>query len=185
MSSTDRPRRDVERNHAAIVSAAIAVLANAPQATMADIAQASGTGRSTLYRHFPDREALIAAIYDRILADADAIVRRWLPAGIDDDPIEALVGLSTALASIGDRYRFLEHQQAQRGHKDPDRPRPNEAALIAYLSAHQRGGRIRADLPADWLVLMLEAVITRAAERRGAGDRSDLVRATVTSLLAA
>jgi AcrR family transcriptional regulator len=184
MSTTDRPRRDVERNHQAILSAAIAVLADAPQATMADIARASGTGRSTLYRHFPDREALIAAIFARILAQAGAIVTRWLPGAGGEDPIETLIGLSSELAAIGDDYRFLEHQQAQLNHRDPHRPRPNEAILLSYLSTHQRRGHIRTDLPADWLLLMLEAVIKGAAERRGDSDRSALIRATLTSLLA-
>jgi AcrR family transcriptional regulator len=182
MTTADRPRRDVERNHQAILSAAIAVLAHAPEATMADIARASGTGRSTLYRHFPDREALIAAIFARILAEAGAIVNRWLTCD-DEDPIETLVGLSVELAAIGDDYRFLEHQQAQLNLRDPDRPRPNEAILLEYLSTHQRSGQIRADLPTDWLLVMLEAIITRAAERPGEASRGALVRATLTSLL--
>lgn len=46
----------------ALVTEALAVLAEDSGASMADIANSIGVGRTTLYRHFGDREALIAEV---------------------------------------------------------------------------------------------------------------------------
>jgi AcrR family transcriptional regulator len=186
MSIRDRPRRDVERNHEAILTAAIAVLADSPRATMVDIAHASGTGRSTLYRHFPDRKALTAAIYERIRVEAAEIVARWLPREAGDtaeDPVALIAGLCSALAGIGDRYRFLEHHQTELAAKHPDRTRQIAEVFMAYLTRHQQTGQIRTDLPTEWLLAVLAAVIKAAAKHDLDAERSAVIHRTVRSLL--
>ncbi|MGO3070515.1 MAG: TetR family transcriptional regulator [Brevibacterium linens] len=45
----------------ALVSEALTRLAANPQASMIELSQSIGVGRTTLYRHFGDREALVAA----------------------------------------------------------------------------------------------------------------------------
>jgi AcrR family transcriptional regulator len=56
-------RRDAQRNRAAIVLAASEVLSGRqPVALMPEIARRAGLGQATLYRHFPDRQALAAAV---------------------------------------------------------------------------------------------------------------------------
>lgn len=45
----------------ALVSEALTQLAAKPQASMIELSQSIGVGRTTLYRHFGDREALVAA----------------------------------------------------------------------------------------------------------------------------
>lgn len=45
----------------ALVSEALTHLAANPQASMIELAQSIGVGRTTLYRHFGDREALVGA----------------------------------------------------------------------------------------------------------------------------
>lgn len=45
----------------ALVSEALTQLAANPQASMIELSQSIGVGRTTLYRHFGDREALVAA----------------------------------------------------------------------------------------------------------------------------
>jgi AcrR family transcriptional regulator len=55
-----RPRRaDARRNIAAILDAAVASLADNPDASMAEIAARAGVGRVTLYGHFKTRAELI------------------------------------------------------------------------------------------------------------------------------
>ena len=73
---------------------------------MREIADASGTGRTTLYRHFPDREALVAAIYERVLNEADEMTAAHLDGGRDADPVRfsrispsRSPGSATAIAS--------------------------------------------------------------------------------------
>ncbi len=55
-------RRDVSRNRARLLEAARTVVAKqGPEAPLDDIARAAGVSRTTLHRHFPDRESLAAA----------------------------------------------------------------------------------------------------------------------------
>ncbi|WP_166975392.1 TetR/AcrR family transcriptional regulator [Brevibacterium atlanticum] len=46
----------------ALVGEALTVLAGNPAASMLDLSQGIGVGRTTLYRHFGDREALVAEV---------------------------------------------------------------------------------------------------------------------------
>jgi AcrR family transcriptional regulator len=58
--ATRRPRADAERNRQRIVAAALDVLLeHGPDAPLDEIARRAGVGNATVYRHFPDRPALI------------------------------------------------------------------------------------------------------------------------------
>lgn len=61
----DPRRADALRNRERILAAAERLLRQSPSATLADIAAAAGTSRSTVYRNFGDRGRLIAAIAER------------------------------------------------------------------------------------------------------------------------
>jgi AcrR family transcriptional regulator len=180
-------RQDARRNHEVILSSAIAVLADSPQASMREIADASGIGRTTLYRHFPDREALVLAIDDHVQDEAEAIAAHHLTENAGADPVEVVAGLCAELAGLGDRYRFLEHNlPAKAAATESGRSRESEELLRRYLAAGQRAGTIRDDLDVGWLIQSLIAVVTQAAGHRfgDADARTRMVRATVTSLLA-
>ncbi|MDI1447484.1 TetR/AcrR family transcriptional regulator [Polyangium sp. 6x1] len=70
-------RRDAEENRARIVAAAREVYASAGfDAPFDAIARHAGVGRATLYRNFPDRFALGAAIIEDDLAALEAIARK-------------------------------------------------------------------------------------------------------------
>ena len=57
-------RADARRNRDAIVSAARQVFDQNEQLRFDDFAARAGVGVGTLYRHFPTREALAAAVYE-------------------------------------------------------------------------------------------------------------------------
>ena len=162
------------------------MLVNRPTASMREIALASGTGRTTLYRHFPDRQALVRAIFERLINDANDRTRRALAGGGDRDPVEVVADLSVDLAGLGDSYRFL----AQDLLRDPRRIDPAETArrrapLRRYLEAAQQQGRVRTDLAADWLIDAFGSLVTLAAARPQQGlaiPREDL-RRTIHSIL--
>ncbi|WIE55588.1 TetR/AcrR family transcriptional regulator [Curtobacterium sp. MCBD17_003] len=56
-------RADARRNRDAIVAAARSVFEHDEQIRFDDFAERAGVGVGTLYRHFPTREALAAAVY--------------------------------------------------------------------------------------------------------------------------
>lgn len=61
-------RSDARRNRDAIVAAARDVFDRDEQVRFDDFAARAGLGVGTLYRHFPTREALAAAVYEREVA---------------------------------------------------------------------------------------------------------------------
>jgi AcrR family transcriptional regulator len=59
-----KPRADGERNRALLMETAKKVFAEkGSQASLEQIARSAGVGIGTLYRHFPTRDALVAAVY--------------------------------------------------------------------------------------------------------------------------
>src|ERR1700759_3292674 len=68
-------------NHDAVLAAARAVFARAgSDAPMEDVARAAGGGKGTLYRRFPTREHLFAAILQDRVDELDASAQRALDA---------------------------------------------------------------------------------------------------------
>src|SRR6476660_284397 len=94
------------RNAAAILEAAARALStHGRSANMTDVAEAAGISRATLYRYYPDREALLDALAAHALADAAA---RLADAGLERAPVEeAIERIVRALIAVGDRYGVL------------------------------------------------------------------------------
>ena len=66
-------RADARRNRAAVMEAGARLLADRPMASMQEIADASGVGRTTVYRHFPAREDLVAALVSQVADETAAV----------------------------------------------------------------------------------------------------------------
>ena len=79
-----KPRADAERNRARLLETAKAAFAEKGSAASLDeIARTAGVGAGTLYRHFPTRDALVAAVYrnetEQLVAAADRLAERHPP----------------------------------------------------------------------------------------------------------
>ena len=68
------PRADARRNREALLSQAAELIAeHGPAVALDEVARAAGVGNATLYRHFPDRAALLHAIAVQVIgASAEA-----------------------------------------------------------------------------------------------------------------
>jgi AcrR family transcriptional regulator len=80
-----KPRADSLRNRDLLLAAGKAAFAEmGGEAPLEDIARRAGVGIGTLYRHFPTRDALVAAVYSReveqLTASAEALLAQR-PAG--------------------------------------------------------------------------------------------------------
>src|SRR5690349_21699938 len=83
-----RKRADARRSWAAVLDAAIVLLGRRPEASLDEIATAAGVSRQTLYAHFPSRQALLAAVTDRVTTEVAAALDEL---GVDrGDPTAAL-----------------------------------------------------------------------------------------------
>jgi len=83
-----KPRADAERNRLRLLEVAKAAFAEkGAAASLDEIARAAGVGAGTLYRHFPTRDALIAAVYQNESEQLAAAATRFAET---DEPVEAL-----------------------------------------------------------------------------------------------
>lgn len=98
-------RADAARNRQAIVDAARAVFAEEGlDAPLDEIAKQAGTGNATLYRRFPTRSDLVAAVFaDRMVEHRDAVEA----ALADPDPWEGFAGYVRAAAAMQARDRGI------------------------------------------------------------------------------
>lgn len=70
-------RADARHNRSALVAAARTVFADSgTTAPLDEVAAAASVGRGTLYRHFPDRLALVAAVYEEALDRYESFAER-------------------------------------------------------------------------------------------------------------
>jgi AcrR family transcriptional regulator len=182
------PRADVRRNREAVLDAAIALLSERPDASMREIAEASGLGRTTVYRHFPTREDLVMGLFAVVVRDARAITDGLLQARLEPAELFRELGFR-AVVDIGYRYRFLDAHRDMRDRalaeaetEDADDP------MLAYLAEAQRNGRLRDDFPVSWLFAMLRGIITLGVDhmvegRAGPQDAGRYVGETLVSAL--
>ena len=97
MSLGRKPRADSLRNREQLIAAAKSAFTEAgPDVALEEVARRAGVGIGTLYRHFPTRDVLLAAVYqheveqltasaDRLLAELGPLeaFERWLHLVVD------------------------------------------------------------------------------------------------------
>lgn len=77
MSAARRPRRDVARNRERLLATAETYFGERSlDAPLQGLAKAAGLGEATLFRHFPSHDALVRALYDRLVERIDVVVTR-------------------------------------------------------------------------------------------------------------
>ena len=144
-------RADAQRNVDTLLQTALAVFATSGvDAPMREIAEKAGVGVGTIYRHFPQRSDLIAAVLRReIDACADAApvlaaehqpgeaLARWMLRYVDF--VAAKRGLAPALHSGDPAFDTLRAYFEQR-------LRP---ALRTLLTSAAAAGEVRSDVDAD------------------------------------
>lgn len=162
--STDRPlRADAERNRRRVMDAARELFAQRGLAvTLNDVARHAGVGVGTVYRRFPDKDALIEALFEERVAEIVAIARGGLEAS---DPWEGFAGAIASILALQESDRALKELMLspQERRERVNRIRALMAPIVAQLIARARdAGQLRADVvPQDFplLQIMLGAVI--------------------------
>ena len=179
-------RADAEHNSGRILDAAAEVLRRSPTASMADIAQAAGLGRVTVYGHFPSRESLVEATLSRLLERGERVLSE---VDLTVEPQRALVALVEASWQLtADAGAVLE---AAQNALPTDRVQQLHAVpalrVESLLRRGQDAGVFRTDLPLSWLVAVLHGVINSAAAevRQGRMEAAAAGPAIVSTVLAA
>jgi AcrR family transcriptional regulator len=165
-------RADAERSVAAILDAATESLAVDPDATMADIAHRAGVVRATIYVHFPTREALIAAVTDRAIAEStDALEAAHLERG---EPDEALTRALTVSWRTLARYHPLVQINTRLAPEELHALHQPVLRLIRpLLKRGKEAGVFNGELPIDWMLVVILELIHAASRSVSTGALTD------------
>lgn len=170
-STLDRPlRADARRNRERILAAGRELFArNGCEAQIDDIAQAAGVGVGTVYRHFPDKSALMEALLMERFEQFAEMGRAAVESG--GDPWEAFSGWLYASGELQSEDRALCDWVAdevgfqrmteilvETGLMDVD---------VTFIERCQAAGVVRADASAEDIGLIMCGV---AATARRGGD---------------
>ncbi|MEV0970410.1 TetR/AcrR family transcriptional regulator [Microtetraspora glauca] len=157
-------RADARRNQQLIVATALRLFAErGTGVSMEEIARSAGLGVGTLYRHFPDRQALVediaADVLRRLLTFGQATIERTA------SPWQALLlivahcaGLPLALTkSLSD---------APSAHPELVRLRQDLDTLFAQIAEQaQEEGTMRRDIPPSEVIGLLNVAVCRPGAR--------------------
>jgi len=149
MAVTDRPlRADAQRNRDKLLAAATAAFAaDGEDAALESVAARAGVGIGTLYRHFPNRDALVVAVYQNevdalcaaaaeLLAalPADEALRAWTKRYADYVATKRRMGNALRSAAASDSPLFAGTRERVMG------------ALRLLLDAGAASGALRSDV---------------------------------------
>jgi AcrR family transcriptional regulator len=143
------------------VSAAIRVLAERPEASMAEIASVAGVTRQTAYAHFGTREALLASVRDELSRRAFAVLEAAdLEAGT---ATEALGRFLTAAGTLLAEQAAYGHAGGESGSAadsaaDAARHVPVEERLEALIRRGRDSGEFTTGLETGWLIAAVIAL---------------------------
>jgi AcrR family transcriptional regulator len=151
-------RADAARNRAAVVAAAREVFAEQGlDAPLDEIARRAGIGNATLYRRFPTRADLVAAVFaDRMAEDLDAVAA----ALADPDPWRGFATYVRHLTELQARDRGIADLVTMDVSRAPEIERLRVRAydqLVELAERARTAGALRPDVTAEDVALALMA----------------------------
>ncbi|MCF3963994.1 TetR/AcrR family transcriptional regulator [Streptomyces fuscigenes] len=164
-TATAEPRRgmraDARRNYERLLAEARAGFAeHGTDTSLEDIARRAGVGIGTLYRHFPNRQALMSAVFQDAVA---ALLDRARELGEAEHPCRALVEWLRAFVTYAGEYRGLS-RALMSAHRDDDTSAlgrcnvPLRTAGDALLARARQAGAVREDVSIDDLLQLTNAI---------------------------
>jgi AcrR family transcriptional regulator len=159
-------RSDASRNRAALVTAAREVMAESGlEAPLDEIARRAGIGNATLYRRFPRRIDLIAAVFADRMADHARAVEAALEA---DDPWDGFRSYVEAAAELQVHDRGIADLITMDVSMAPEIQQLRNIAfdgLVHVIDRAKTAGTLRVDATPEDIVIILQAnagVVARA-----------------------
>ncbi|GAA1257788.1 TetR/AcrR family transcriptional regulator [Streptomyces aureus] len=164
MTQARAPRADAVRNRKKILTAAgEQITAHGPDVGMDEMAAAAGVAVGTLYRHFPTKTDLVAAVVAEFVArvadDAEAALARVSTGTRALDELTAFLG-RVIEASVTDRAVKAAAQAL--GAEPGDRAAEDRAgvAVAALIHAGQADGDIHPDVTVNDIYLLFSTAPT-------------------------
>ncbi|MDQ0794363.1 TetR/AcrR family transcriptional regulator [Streptomyces sp. B1I3] len=181
-----RPMRaDARRNYDRLVGEARASFAeHGTDASLEDVARRAGVGIGTLYRHFPNRHALMNAVFQDALASLLARSRELAEA---EQPCAALMEWLRAIVTHAGEYRGLA-QALMSASGDATSALtqchvPLRQAGTRLLERARSSGAVRAEVSIDDLLQLTNAIALAAEQSPSDPALADrLLRLTLQGL---
>ncbi|WP_329271722.1 TetR/AcrR family transcriptional regulator [Streptomyces sp. NBC_01451] len=157
-------RADARRNYERLLAEARSAFAeHGTDASLEDVARRAGLGIGTLYRHFPNRHALMSAVFEDAVSDLLARSRELLT---DPEPCAALVTWLREIVRHAGEYRGLARALMSVSY-DADSAlarcsNPMREAGAALLARAQQAGTLRADVSIGDLLQLTNAIALAA-----------------------
>ena len=164
MAPEGRPMRaDAVRNRQRVITSAAAALAECgPDVALEEIAGRAGVGIGTLYRHFPDRHALLVAVYRE---GFDALATLGSELSESDDPAGALRQFLEANLDFSRTNRALAAGVIMTALDQLALPQAMESPCqlicergTVLLERAQQAGAVRADIDVDQVMRLVAAI---------------------------
>jgi TetR/AcrR family transcriptional regulator, mexCD-oprJ operon repressor len=179
MMSEPAPRPALQQRVAAAIldGAAQLFASDGDQASMNEVAEAAGVARATVYRYFPNREALLDELAQTAVRDIEA---RLASARIEAVPPEEAVARAVrALVDMGSLFVVLARERQRSGAERLERGLVEP--LHQLVERGQASGDIRDDITALRLTESLIGLIVGMLTSSPALGREDMT-AMITSL---
>ena len=177
MPADGRLRADAQRSRAALIAAARAVMGRRGiDAPLDEIASAAGVGNATLYRHFPTRHDLLAAVFADQMARYGAAVERAIEV---PDPWQAVRDYLVEICALQAENQALADLVTSVEFTDETRP-VAVAHLQALLQRAQAAGRLRPDFSLSDVALVL---LANAGVVRSTGEQAPAATSRLVALL--
>jgi len=163
-----RLRADAERNRIALLAAAREIFSEQGlDASLDEIARRAGVGNATLYRRFPTRQDLIAAVFADRKATQVEMAERALR---EEDPWAGFVGYVAALCELQATNRGLGELLVSVNFDGDERiaqlRATSQRRAREVIKRAQDAGRLRADFELDDLIRLM---MGNAGVVRGSG----------------
>ncbi|WP_155060228.1 TetR/AcrR family transcriptional regulator [Streptomyces blattellae] len=152
-------RSDAQRNRERILAVALTELSLFADAPLSLIAKKAGVGQGTLYRNFPNREALVLEVHQREVQHLADSASELLLSGRPDEALREwmsrLAYFAMARAGLADALR-----QAISATGSPAKPGYSLVvdAIELLIHANHEAGTIRPDLTADDFILAIAGI---------------------------
>jgi AcrR family transcriptional regulator len=159
-------RADARRNYERLLTEARSAFAeHGTDAPLEDVARCAGVGIGTLYRHFPNRHALMSAVFGEAVNDLLARSGELLDS---PQPCTALVEWLREIVTHASEYRGLARALMSASRDDGSHlarcSGPMREAGSALLLRAQESGAVRPDVSIGDLLQLTNAIALAAEE---------------------
>ncbi|MBO9534872.1 MAG: TetR family transcriptional regulator [Solirubrobacteraceae bacterium] len=181
--ATRKPRADALANRQKLLEAArFHFTQDGPDASLNEIAKRAGVGAGTLYRHFPTRDDLVAAVYGNELEELGNAVDDYLATMTADEALDAWA------------ERFIEYASTKRGLgealkalRERGDVRVNPRGVLTesmdkLIDAGRQAGTITSDADGEDLLLSMAGLWSMPNDERFEERARRIVRLTLGGL---